>query len=285
MDAENIDEVEDVISWLEAAARSIEVEAPGIHRFPAVPEGGVQVSLDDAAALGVLVDLVRATKPAVYYTQIFNYTERDLASELRGFGLEESDALNGLLGQPVQASVVVVAGGVTHRLDVLAARWRATTQVAEVAAMVEGTYGAHWETRDELGPYRACLDGLADQLREDEQFFASCTNDVARRRYATTLLRAQVRDAPEDLPWAVRGRVLTAVTDALTWWRQTGRPARMQALRAKLPDLVDDVAGDTLAQRKATARTVLEHIDPLAVTSDLVETLARMAPRHPPVQP
>ena len=286
MDPEkHVGEVEDVIGWLEEAAQMIEAEAPWIHRFPAIPDAGAQVSLDDAGALGVMVDLVRATKPPVYYTQVFQYTERELARELRRFGLDESEALNGLLGQPVQASVVVVVEGITHRLDVLAARWRTTSQAAEVAAMVAGAYGAEWEPRDELGPYRTCLDALADQLREDEHFFASCTNEVTRRRYATSLVRAQVPEAPEDLPWSVRGRVLAAVTDAVTWWRQTGRPARVQALREKLPDLVDDVAGDTLAQRKATARSVLEQIDPLAVTSDLIETLARMAPRHPPVQP
>jgi hypothetical protein len=180
--------------------------------------------------------------------------------------------------------LAVAASGVLHRLDVFAARWRATTQAAEIAAMVDGSYGHNWGPRDQLGPYRECLDTFADRLREDEQFL-SCSNDVTRSRYATALLRSQVPHAPEDLPWAVRVRLVTAVTDALTWWRQTGRPAREQALRERLPDLADDLGGGTLAQRRATARAVLNRIDSLAVTSDLVDTLARISPPHPPVQP
>ncbi|NHA69975.1 hypothetical protein [Phycicoccus flavus] len=269
--------------WLEQAATELHAAVPVAVRIPGVPAGGPQVLLEDPAAVALLSDLARASNAVVFYTCAFALTDDELERHLRRLGLESSDTLATFVGTPVDAAVSVVAAGVVHTVSARSRLWQHALEAAEVEALVDGSYGLRWEPVDEIAAFRETLNGLADRLKGDEDFLTSATNEQLRRQYATAVVHHAHPDHDGELSVQVRGRIAAAAASAWSWWTKTGRPERTQALRVRLPELVDDVAGGTQAERKASALEILRRIDAAAVTSDLVSTLAKMAPRHPPV--
>ena len=243
-------DVDDVTAWVEQAAEQLHRARPEAVRIPALPESETRVILEDPAAITLLAELAEATSAPAFYTQSFVLDEAELERPLRRLGVEEADALTPFLGHPTEAALSVIVSGVVHTVIACSTRWRQALEAAEVAALADGTYGRRWERVDETGPFRDTLEGLTDLLKSDEQFLTQATNEQLRRSHAGAVVTAAHPDHVGDLPVQVRGRIAACAAEAWAWWRTTGRPARTQALREVLPDLVGDVAGGTLEDRR-----------------------------------
>lgn len=271
----------DVEAWLVQSVATLCAAAPDAVQVPDLPTDCPSVHLEDPDDVEVLVALCqRQSPPAVYFrTTVFD--ERDLEDALERIGLQEHSRLESMVGQAAFAQVAVMAGGVLHTVTALNDELVLVRVQALAEAVDSGALADRRRPHDPLEAYRGTLTSLPETLREDLDFIRSGTNERARRTYALEVFLRVHPDAGPTPSSPVRGEISAAAERAWTWWRRSGRPARTQALREQLPELAPRVTGTRLDERKASAKALLTELDDLAVTTELIEELARATPTTP----
>lgn len=292
--------------WLAAVTRRL--SSAGIVVVDRLPAGGdlPVVSFDGPAEDDDFVVLLRALGVKVVYAQVSAWGQPDLQelqARLRrarpaAAGQAGADLLAAAAereGEPALAVLVAIAGGVEHRLCARPAWWRdlqadlagveggearaipvsaGTAPGREVPAPAAAGAGRLAPGADLYERARDALDRLSERLHDDETFLATCTSEPLRRRYAQQVVKEMA--GATQLPPDIRGAASAHAETVWQWWISRGRAAREAALRARLPELARDptlIGG--IEDRRRAARVLLQNLDPLAVTAELVDELAR----------